>query len=381
MARSRLMRKVCYVTGTRADYGLMQLALGKLNQHPEIELSVCVTGMHLNSSFGETVTEVEADGLRICRKIVVELDGESGLQMTTAIGEEMIGFAQAFYEESPDIVLVLGDRGEMLAAAIAAVHMNIPVVHIHGGERSGTVDESLRHAISKLSHYHFVTTVGARQRLIKMGEMADNIYVVGAPGLDSIVDQPLEAAETLLPKYGLSASDKYYLAVFHPVVQQAGEAGKQVNCLLHALEQASQKTLLLLPNADAGGQAIRDSISRQESCFIFPFTHFPRIDYLSLLSHAEVLIGNSSSGIIEAASLGTPVVNIGDRQRCRERNKNVIDVSVDSKEIFDAIQNACELKGQQWDNVYRAGNSAESIVELLSSLPLKASLLEKLNTY
>jgi GDP/UDP-N,N'-diacetylbacillosamine 2-epimerase (hydrolysing) len=375
------MRKVCYVSGTRADFGLMQLTLQKLQCHALVDLSICVTGMHLNQDFGNTVSEIEADGLRICSKIKVELDGESGLQMAVAIGQEMIGIARAFYEERPDIVLVLGDRGEMLAAATAAVHMNIPVVHIHGGELSGTVDESLRHAISKLSHYHFVTTEGACQRLIKMGELADHIFVVGAPGLDSIVGESLESVDTLLPRYGLMPTDNYYLAVFHPVVQQADKAGEQMLCLLRAIEKAGQKTLLLLPNADAGGQAIRNIIKQHDSEKIIPFAHFPRIDYLSLVSCADVLIGNSSSGIIEAASLGTSVVNIGDRQRCRERNANVIDVDVNEENITQAIQKAQQWKGQEWHNVYLAGNASDSILDLLLGLSLNASLLEKLNTY
>jgi GDP/UDP-N,N'-diacetylbacillosamine 2-epimerase (hydrolysing) len=381
VAGFNLVRKICYVSGTRADYGLMQHTLRLLNQESEINLSICVTGMHLEPDFGYTVDEIHTDGFRVCDQIAVNLKGESTHQVSQAIGFEIIGFSKAFYQEQPDIVLLLGDRGEMLAAAIVAVHLNIPIVHIHGGERSGTIDESLRHAITKLSHYHFVATENARNRLVKMGEEPKNIFVVGAPGLDSIFHQNLEAKDSILPRYDLTGKEPYLLAIFHPIVQQLSSAIDQVQEILKALVDCNIKTLFLLPNADAGGQEIRNTILQQKSKRLKPYVHFPRAEYLALLSYASALVGNSSSGIIEAASLGTPVVNIGDRQNCRERNKNTIDVSVDQKEILEAIKLACSWKGRRWDNVYGDGGASKKIANLLSSIPLNNRLLEKLNTY
>ncbi|MEM7209873.1 MAG: UDP-N-acetylglucosamine 2-epimerase [Pseudomonadota bacterium] len=377
------MRKVCYVTGTRADYGLMQHALQAFATHPSIDLSICVTGMHLLAAFGNTVEEIEADGIRISGRVLVDLSGASGAEMAFAIADELTGFTQTFQDESPDVVVVLGDRGEMLAAAIAAIHLNIPIIHIHGGERSGTVDESVRHAISKLSHYHFVSTIESKNRLTKMGEREDHIFVTGAPGLDKIVGMSAESRETLLPRYGLNSNDEYCLVVFHPVVQESELAGKQMRTLLQALDRDRRNRIVLLPNADAGGTKIRTEIDQYCREHAMPVvTHCPRNDYLSLLANAKVLVGNSSSGIIEAASLGTAVVNVGNRQKARERNQNVIDVSVDETEIANAIaEHWSSAEVQSRENVYGDGEFASRATQLVVTLDLGANLLDKLNTY
>ncbi|HID92925.1 MAG TPA: UDP-N-acetylglucosamine 2-epimerase (hydrolyzing), partial [bacterium (Candidatus Stahlbacteria)] len=197
------MRKIIYVTGTRADYGLMASTLKSVDMCSDIELSICVTGMHLLEKYGLTATEIERDGLKICGKINVDLGDTSGKTMAIAIADELSGMVEVFTREKPDLVMVLGDRGEMLAAAIAAIHLNIPVVHIHAGERSGSVDETVRHAISKLSHYHFTATEEARERLVKMGEWPENIFVTGAPGLDGITELATTDKASLCRESGL----------------------------------------------------------------------------------------------------------------------------------------------------------------------------------
>lgn len=203
-----MTRKIIYVTGTRADYGLMREVLKRLHQSEDIDLSICVTGMHLDALYGNTVNEIKADQFSICGIIPVDLANAQQSSMAKAIGHELLGFTEVFESETPDVVLLLGDRGEMLAAAIAAIHLNIPVVHLHGGERSGTVDEMVRHAISKLSHYHFVATEASKQRLIRMGEKEETIFQVGAPGLDEIMQYKTSTRDVFNQRYGFDPDKK-----------------------------------------------------------------------------------------------------------------------------------------------------------------------------
>ena len=371
------MRKVCYVTGTRADYGLMSLTLKKARDDGRLDVSVCVTGMHLIPEYGETVREIEIDGLRICGRIPVKLDGSSGATMARAIAGELFGIVDVLEDERPDIMVVLGDRGEMLAAAVAAMHLGIPIVHIHGGERSGTVDDAVRHAISKLSHYHAVATCEAEERLVRMGEKREHVFVTGAPGLDDIPERPARERHTLLHESGLDASQKFALVVFHPVVQDAKQAGAQMQELLDALADTGIQALIMRPNADAGGAAIDKRLNSVPEYWRVS-AHIPRNEYLSCLAAADVMVGNSSSGIIEAATVGTRVVNVGDRQALRERNSNVTDVSVER----DAIRVAALVAGRyQGPNVYGDGHASDRIVRLLAEIPLNTSILKKVHDW
>ena len=376
------MRKVCYVTGTRADFGLMEITLQTIQKHPQLNLSILVTGMHLLSSYGDTWQEIEQSNLPIRAKIPVELAGSSGAEMAIALGEQVIGFTRALKQEQPDILLLLGDRGEMLAGAIAALHLNIHIVHIQGGELSGTIDESVRHAISKIAHYHFTATEKSCERLISMGENPEHIFVTGAPGLDAIYEHVAMEKELLFPRYNLDQGQPLLLILFHPVVQQASEATEQTRALIQAAIESGMQNIVITPNADAGGafitSVIQNYVSRHQ---INSVVHVPRGDYLSLMAHAEVMAGNSSSGIIEAASLGTPVVNIGDRQRSRERNPNVVDVAPIKKEILVGLTKARKMKGQEWSNVYGDGNASRRIIDHLLSFSLCPKILEKINTY
>lgn len=375
------MRKIVYVTGTRADFGLMKSTLELINNTAGLELGILVTGMHLDSHYGNTVDEIADSGLAIIARVPVELRSDDGGAMAKAIGTEIIGMVNAFVNNRPDIVMLLGDRGEMLAGAIAALHLNIPIVHIHGGERSGTVDEPIRHAISKLSHYHFTATDGARERLIKMGEHANNIFVTGAPGLDGITDLPLISRDRLISDSGLQPNLKVALVVFHPVVQEAEIAANQMTCLLDALSAIENLQLvILMPNADAGGEAIRSVIEQNRTrCKVY--THLVRNEFLSWMSVADVMVGNSSSGIIEAASFGTPVVNVGQRQVGRERSANVVDVDVDQKIIESKVRQALKSGRGSYKNVYGDGKAGKKIVHLLETLPLNNHLMMKSNAY
>lgn len=376
------MRKIIYVTGTRADYGLMASTLRLVDTCPDIELSICVTGMHLLEKYGSTVKEIERDGLNICGKIKVDLGDTSGKTMAIAIADELSGMVKVFAREKPDLVMVLGDRGEMLAAALAAIHLNIPVVHIHAGERSGSVDETVRHAISKLSHYHFTSTEEAYERLVKMGEWPENVFVTGAPGLDGITELATIDRDNLCKESGLDSRKPIALVVFHPIVQEADEAGHQVRLVLNAIEKSGYQAVCLMPNSDAGGGLIREQLENinQTSGFI-THTHLTRSDFMSWMAAVDVMIGNSSSGIIEAASFNIPVVNIGDRQRGRARNRNVVDVSVNEVQILEAIKNSSRSRVSDSYNIYGDGHAGEKILKLLRALPLDKKLLDKINAY
>ncbi len=377
------MRKIIYVTGTRADYGLMAKTLSLISADQDLELMVCVTGMHLLEKYGLTVREIEDDGFNICGKVDVFLEEESGESMAIAIADELKGMVRIFAKQCPDLVIVLGDRGEMLAAALAAVHLNILVIHIHAGERSGSVDEMIRHAISKLSHYHFTATEEAKDRLVKMGERPENIFVTGAPGLDGIKGLVIMDRSSLCKEAGLNPGEQIALVIFHPIVQEAQMAGQQVSVVLDAIEKSGIQAVYLMPNSDAGGGLIRKRLQcLEENSGFKVYTHLSREKFISWMAAVDVMVGNSSSGIIEAASFGLPVINIGDRQRGRARNINVIDVPVKEKEIFEAISKSI-LKGRMsgMHNIYGDGHSGERIVGLLKTLPLDTSLLEKINVY
>ncbi len=374
------MRRIHYLTGTRADFGLMRSTLEKIHASKDFGLGMLVTGMHLDDHYGNTVRDVEESGLPVVARIPVSYAGHDGAAMAKAIAATLIGVVDAWREGPPDALLLLGDRGEMLAGALAALHLNVPIVHLHGGELSGTVDEPIRHAISKLAHYHFVATEKSRERLVRMGERPDTVFVTGAPGLDGIAPGPASRPE-LAGEEGLDPQRPIALVVFHPVVQDAHDAGAQAHTLLSALEDVpSLQALLLMPNADAGSEAIRAVFARAGARFRAR-VHLGRDVFQRWMTVADVLVGNSSSGIIEAASFGLPVVNVGDRQKGRERNANVRDVPVDKDAIAAAVRATLKEPRPPRRNVYGDGRAGERITALLRRIPLGPEILRKQNDY
>jgi GDP/UDP-N,N'-diacetylbacillosamine 2-epimerase (hydrolysing) len=375
------MRKILYISGTRADFGLLESTLKLIQKSGVLEICVCVTGMHLDNNYGYTINEVEATGLRVCGKIPVNLSETDGASMARAIAAILVGVVEVIQAENPDIVMLLGDRGEMLAGAIAAIHLNTPIVHLHGGELSGTIDEPVRHAITKLSHYHFTSTDGARQRVIRMGEVPENVFVTGAPGLDGLKDIASIDRKSLCNKYQLNPDIPIALVVFHPVVQEVGNGEIYVNQLMQAvLQDVKCQAIVLLPNADAGAAEIRECLESYSCAESRILVHLPRLEFLSWLAAADVMVGNSSSGIIEAASLGTPVINIGNRQNRRERSNNVIDVEVSREAIAQGIRCALSMTGP-YTNVYGDGHAGERIVQLLETISLDKKVMMKCNAY
>lgn len=376
------MRRVCYVSGTRADFGLMQSTLLAIATCPGLTLDVVVTGMHLASGFGATVEEILASGLHVAARIPVASEESTGAAMARNLAAILAGCVDAFERLCPDVVLLLGDRGEMLAGALAAIHLNIPVAHIHGGERSGTVDEPVRHAISKLAHYHFVSSEAARARLVKMGERADHVFVTGAPGLDGLEALATVGRGDLCAGAGFDPAAPIGLLVYHPVLQEASEAESQVRALVEACLSRQIQLVSVMPNSDAGSGSVRRVLEAYAGHpRVRVHAHLARRDFASWMAACDLMIGNSSSGIIEAASFGTPVINVGSRQNLRERNSNVIDVPALGDHIAAAVDRALEHGRFPARNLYGDGLSGSRILNLLRTISLDASILKKANAF
>lgn len=375
-----MKRRICYITGTRADFGLMRSVLNEIHSSDDMELYIIVTGMHLHDRYGHTLSEIEASGFRISGKVDV-VDCATGGGMAKNIGLMLQGFVPILEEISPDIVILLGDRGEMLAGALASVHLNIFVAHIHGGERSGTIDEPVRHAISKLSHFHFTSTDAAAERLIRMGEMEKHVYVVGAPGLDGLSGLASYTKQQLLTSAGLDACEPVSLMLYHPVLQDNDTALEDTTMMLDTLLAKGLQVVTLQPNSDAGRDKICTALAKYSNDGrVKVFAHLPREEFVSWMAIVDIMIGNSSAGIIEAATFGTPVINVGSRQNLRERNPNVQDLELHNDQLGDVIKT---LTGQRFtcNNLYGDGQAGRKIVRLLANLDLNSEVLNKANVY
>lgn len=378
------MRRICYFSGTRADFGLMRRTLLAVRDHPGLALSVIVTGMHLSRAHGHTVDEIEATGLTIAARVPIELEPATGATMARGIGAMIPAFVSALEAERPDLVLLLGDRGEMLAGALAAIHLNIPVAHTCGGERSGTVDEPIRHAISKLSHLHFAATEGARERLVRMGEAPEHVHVVGAPGIDGLTDTPPPDRAEVMTAQGLDPARPFALMVYHPVLQEADRAAAYTACLIDQVLDAGCQILAVMPNADAGSDGVRLALRSAESHPAVQLrTHMARADFLAAMAVADLLVGNSSSGITEASSFGTPVLNVGRRQNLRERNANTTDVPIIAEAVGAGVRALLAHGRYPVANIYGipGGTAAERITAHLAEATLDEALLMKVNRY
>lgn len=369
-----MIKKILYITGTRADYGLMHSTLELLNEN--FQLEVVSTGMHLMEEFGCSINEIKKDdfNLHIVNQTFLEDNEQS---MSIFIGNLIRDLTEVMANINPDIVLLLGDRGEMLAGAIVASYLQIPIVHIHGGDISLTVDDKARHAITKLANIHFPATEKSALRIKQMGENPDNIYVVGAPGLDSIIKNKDNIDETYLKeKYGIKKD--FILVLQHPVSAENKESAFQISQTLDAVTSTSYQIIVIYPNADAGGRAMINKINEYD---VDSYKNIPHDDFIGLLNIASILIGNSSSGIIESSSFKLPVINIGTRQQGREKASNVIDVDYNREEILEAIK---YIESEEYseilkncDNPYGNGKSCENICNILKKIEINDKLLNK----
>lgn len=379
------MMKIMVITGTRADYGIYYPILKKIQQESTLELHLLVTGMHLSPQYGHTVKYIIEDGFQISARVDCLLQGSTHANMARAIALAIQGMSQAFEMIQPDRILILGDRGEMLAAAITASHMNIPIFHLHGGEVSGTIDESVRHAISKLSHIHFVATLGSEQRLIRMGEDDWRVYVTGAPRIETILKEKLPSINEVKAKYNLNQIGQYILFIYHPVTTESSNLC-ELKRIMDTLFESKWDVILVMPNADAGTEniiEIYEEYNHRER--MYQMTSFQQMDYLTILKHADALVGNSSSGIIEAASFHIPVINIGNRQGKRERSANVIDINENADELQEAL---AKIQTDEFrkivdnvENVYYHPDTCNRIMELLMKDYPNEELTQKTISY
>ena len=366
-------RKVCVVTGTRAEYGLLRWVMQGIQDSELLELQLIVTGMHLSPEFGLTSSEIESDGFTINRKVEMLLSSDTPVGIIKSMGLSMIGFADALVELNPDLLLVLGDRYEIFAAASAAMISNIPIAHCHGGETTeGAYDEAIRHSITKMSHLHFVAADEYRQRVIQLGECPEQVFNVGGLGIDNINKLNLMSRDDLEDSLGFKLLKRNLLITFHPVTLESDCSAEQMSSLLDALSDLSDTGLIFtMPNADTGSRLLFQLINTFCSQHINSrvYTSLGQIRYLSCVAHVDGVIGNSSSGILEVPSLSKGTINIGDRQKGRIQASSIINSASDYDSITKALETLFSSSFQESlkfvSNPYGTGGASCAIVKVL----------------
>jgi GDP/UDP-N,N'-diacetylbacillosamine 2-epimerase (hydrolysing) len=378
-------RRICVVTGSRADYGLLRWLMAGIRDRAGLELHTLVTGMHLSPEFGLTYREIEADGFIIDERVEMLLSGDSPQSVAKSMGLGTIGCADALRRLRPDLLVALGDRYEIFAAVSAAMIANLPVAHLHGGEvTEGAIDESIRHAITKMSHLHFVAAEEYRRRVIQLGESPQRVFRVGGLGLDNLERLPLLARAQLELELGFDFGPRSLLVTYHPVTVDGEDSLRQMRELLAALAPLSDTRLVFtLPNADAHGRAlgelVRGFVAAHSQARLF--TSLGTLKYLSCLRVVDGVVGNSSSGLIEAPSMHKGTVNIGDRQRGRLKASSVIDCAAERTEIAAAIGTlyspAFQSRLAAVENPYGQPGAAQRIVDVLEQHPLEGLTRKK----
>jgi UDP-hydrolysing UDP-N-acetyl-D-glucosamine 2-epimerase len=379
-------RTIAVVTSSRADYSHLYWPLRELAANPQLDLKLIAMGPHLSPEFGCTVAEIEKDGFAVAARIECLLSSDSDVGMAKTIGLATLSLADCLGQMRPDLLLLIADRYEMLAPASVALALRIPVAHIEGGEVSeGAIDDAVRNALTKLSHIHFTSTHLARSRVIAMGEEDWRVHRAGAPSLDHLRRSTLKTREEVEKELGIHLDRPTILVAFHPATI-ARDTTREADALFSALATLEEQLLFCYPNADAGSRELldRSQLFIQQHGNARIFINLNPVSYWSLLRCADLLLGNSSSGIMEAASFGLPAVNIGIRQRGRARGRNVLDAEATESSILDRICTArsrefrCSLAGME--NPYGDGHAAERIAEVIASVPLTEELLMKTNS-
>ena len=381
-----MKQKISITTGTRSEYGILRELIKEISKSKKLELYLLVTGMHLSKKFGYTINEIKKDKIPIHAKIKMIPSGNTPYDMSVSLGKGIVGFSKILKKIKPDLNVVLGDRDEALASALAASHMNIPNAHIHGGEISQGIDEYNRHAITKISNIHFAATKKSKERIIKMGENRRNVILTGSPSIDEIKMSKISSKHELEKKYLVDLDKPLFLLIQHPVTTEFEKSGLQIKMTLDALSKLKNQTIAILPNSDAGNEQIINQlrIFSKKCNFLKVFPNLPRNDYLGFLRHCSALIGNSSSGLIEGSYLHTPVVNIGIRQLGREKDVNVIDVPIFSKSlILNALKKSLKKKNKKIKNssIYGTGNASKKIVQYLETIPINPQMIQKKLVY
>lgn len=384
------MRKICVVTGTRAEYGLMSRLMRLIKDSSETQLEIIATNMHLSPRFGNTYQEIEADGFIIDKKVPIIDEGAPDNANSTlkSMAAALAGFADAYEELKPDMVLVLGDRYEILAAATAALIERIPIAHLHGGEiTEGAYDDAIRHSITKMSHLHFTSTEQYRNRVIQLGEQPKRVFNVGAIGVENIKKLPLLNKEEIEKDIHFKIDDNTILVTYHPVTLGRHTAKQDINDFLDAIEERPElRIIFTMPNSDTGGQAITDAINA------FVVKHYDRARafkslgvkrYLSVMRQAAAVVGNSSSGLLEVPSFGIPTLNIGDRQNGRIACESVYHCETDKESVMKGLDKVLSAEFREFvktvHNPYDKENTAQTIFNVIKDYPLEGLIQKKFN--
>lgn len=375
------MRKICVFTGTRAEYGIMSRLMRMIHDDSDLQLQIIATNMHLSPEFGLTYKEIEADGFHIDKKVEMLLSSDTANGTVKSMGLATIGFADALEDLKPDLAIILGDRYEMLAAAEACLIYKIPVAHIAGGAISeGAYDDAIRHCITKLSHIHFTETEEYRNRVIQLGEQPENVICTGALGVNNIRNEEIMPLDELERSINFNLGNKFLLVTFHPVTMETATAAEQCDYLLTALKEINDeyKILFTLPNSDTDGRVIIKKINdyvKNEPLKAFAITSLGKKRYYSALKYVSAVIGNSSSGLVEAPSFNIPTLNIGNRQQGRTRGKSVFDVPATLEGIRDGLR--ITLSSEFIDKVkfminpYEKENTLEIMFNAIKTYPLE----------
>jgi GDP/UDP-N,N'-diacetylbacillosamine 2-epimerase (hydrolysing) len=380
------IRKICIITGTRAEYGLLYWLMKEVQASSKLELQIIATGMHLSPEFGLTYQQIERDGFSINKKVEMLLSSDSEVGVTKSMGVGLIGFADALHELKPDLLVVLGDRFEIFSAASAAMIAKIPVVHLHGGEvTEGAFDEPIRHSITKMSHLHFTATEEYRRRVIQLGEQPDRVFNVGAAGIDNIKRLKLLSKQEFEQSINFKLGKKNLLVTFHPVTLEDTTSKQQFSDLLTALNKLEDTHIIFTKaNADTDGRVINKMIDKyvlEQPETTIAFNSLGQLRYLSAMQYVDGVVGNSSSGLLEAPSFKIGTVNIGDRQRGRVKASSIIDSISTEESVTSALK---KLFSQEFSNSVKQtvspfgnGGVAEKIVEIIDSFPLDGILKKK----
>ena len=376
------MRKICVVTGTRAEYGLLCRLMRLIQESPDTQLQVIATNMHLSPKYGNTYQEIEKDGFTIdCKIPVIDENAEDNAVTTVkSMATALSGFADAYNTLKPDMVVVLGDRYEILAAATAALIERIPIAHLHGGEvTEGAYDDAIRHSITKMSHLHFTSTEEYRKRVIQLGEQPDRVFYVGAPGVENIKKFPLMSKSEIEAEIKFKLDENTILVTYHPVTLGKHTAEKDINEFIGALEERKDlRVFFTMPNSDTGSQAIVDAINEfvaNNSDRAIAYKSLGIKRYLSVMKYVGAVVGNSSSGLLEVPSFGIPTLNIGDRQKGRMAADSVYNCETDKESILKGLNvimsPAFKKKADETHNPYEKANTAEEIIKVINKYPLE----------
>lgn len=381
-----LMKKIMIITGSRGEWGYIRPIMRLIDQREDVQYILVVTNMHLLPAYGNSYKEIENDGFTIHYKVHMSLDGYSHITQAKSLGIFLNSLPDIIDKEKPDWILLAGDRGEQLMGAIAGAYTYTPVAHIQAGELSGNIDGMTRHAIGKLAHLHFAANQDAADRLVKLGEEKFRVHNVGAPQIDEMVSAQFTPLKEIEEKLCVKLKNGYILGVMHPVTEEADKAEAQAEIFVKALNQFQEPKIIILPNNDAGSKGVKRAISEYREGQYHMYANLKREDYLGLLKSSCCIVGNSSSGLLEAPTFKIPAVNIGRRQNMRFRGINVIDVPFDEKKVEEAIEKAMsrefhEYLNEYCENPYGDGHSSERILDLLMKTKLDQKLLVKKLTY